>query len=37
MNTRSGFQGLSPGMRIKRLIMLLSGSAVACRGSGLFC
>ena len=37
MNTRSGFQGLSPGMRIKKRIMLPSGSVIAGRDFVLFC
>ena len=37
MNTRSGFQGLSPGMGTKRLIMLPSGSMIAGREFVLFC
>ncbi|ABJ03657.1 conserved hypothetical protein [Escherichia coli APEC O1] len=37
MNTRSGFQGLSPGMRINKWIMLPSGSVIAGRDFVLFC
>lgn len=34
---RSGFQGLSPGMRINKWIMLPSGSVIAGRDFVLFC
>ena len=37
MNTRSGFLGLSPGMRINKWIMLPSGSVIAGRDFVLFC
>lgn len=35
MNTRSGFLGLSPGMRINKWIMLPSGSVIAGRDMAL--
>ena len=37
MNTRSGFLGLSSGVRIKQWIMLPSGSVIAGRNFVLFC
>lgn len=37
VNTRRGFQILSPGIRINRRIILPSGSVIACRDFVLFC